>query len=353
MNRIRIFILLLLIFVSENTLAQKPEYPADPSGKFWGYAFGDYFYKTGGDSTVTSLEYTKYKKDFNSFEFRRINVGYDYSFNENFVSTISIAYDGEEVTSDGKRTVYVRDANVKWKNIFTNSDLSFGILLTPGYTAVSEKLWGYRSFEKTIMDQRGILGSRDVGIMLNGTFDKNKTFGYYLMIGNGRGVRLENNKYKKFYGNLFYNSRDKKIIFNVYSDYEQTDAFLRKFTLESFLGIQLEKFNFGIEGFVQYHKRKFGGTGIIISGLSNSNLGPYGISFFSNGTLIENKLKYFARYDFYKSSRYALSQQFVSVGLDFTPYKKVHIMPNLWLNAYAKYQKTDVVPRITVFFDSR
>ena len=356
MNIIKAFILSILIFSSENSFAQRQGSSTEPTGKFWGVAFGDYFYKAGGDSTISSLEYTKYKKDFNSFEFRRVNIGFDYSLNENFASTISVSYDGEELTSDGKRTLYLRDANVKWKNIFTNSDLSFGILPTPGFTVVSEKLWSYRSVEKTIMDQRGILGSRDIGIMLNGAFNKNKTVGYYLMIGNGRGTRLETNKYKRFYGNLFYNSPNKKIVFNVYSDYEQSDltdvTVIKKFTVESFAGIQLEKFSFGVEWFRQYQRLKSSGNQVIISGIGILTE-PWGLSIFTNGTIEENRLKFFGRYDFYNTDNNVPNQHFVSIGLDFMPDKRVHIMPNLWLNAYEKNRKSDVVPRLTVFFDSR
>lgn len=337
---------IFLILASSSVIAQS-DYP---NGKVWGNTFGDYFYKAGGDSTGTSLEYTRYNKDFNSFEFRRINIGYEYNFNETFSGVVSLAYDGEELTSDGKRSVYVRDAALKWKNIFTNSDLSAGILPTPGFTVISERFWGYRSVEKTIMDQRGFLGARDIGVMLNGVFDKEKKFGYYLMIGNGRGTRLENNKYKRFYGNLTFNTVSKNILFNFYADYEPSGPGQNRLTMESFIGFQTSKFSIGVEGFIQEQRSRIATDTVAF----DSKVSPHGISSFLSGTLIENKLKGFFRYDYYNQDN-GSNQQFVSAGLDFSPDKRVHIIPNLWLNMYGgnRKQLSDVVPRITFSFDTR
>jgi len=347
-------ILLFVILFSTNLPAQERQGNSDESpGKVWGYVFADYFYKAGGDSSGGTLDYLKYKKDFNAFEFRRVNIGYDYNFSESFVSTFSLSYDGEEFTSDGKRTVYVRDANIKWKNIFANSDFTFGLMATPGYSPFSDKVWSYRSVERTIMDQRGILGSRDLGVMLNGAFDKEKQFGYYLMIGNGRGTRFETNKYKRFYGNLFFNSLNKKIIFNIFGDYEPFGNSQSKYTGQAFLGYQSEKFNVGLEAFEQFQKN-FGNPSVVTSP-DDYDIIVLGASIFSNGTFSE-KLKYFFRYDFFdpdNNNKNSILQHFFSAGLDFMPIKRIHIMPNLWLNAYSRNRKSDVVPRITFYFDSR
>jgi hypothetical protein len=81
-----------------------------------------------------------------------------------------------------------------------------------------------------------------------------------------------------------------------------------------------------------------------------------GLSFFTRGSIIKDKLGFFARFDNYdptgnlnaivsdpntKSYTVTTSQydptnkeMFVTYGLDFTPMKKVHIMPNIWLNTY-------------------
>ena len=86
-----------------------------------------------------------------------------------------------------------------------------------------------------------------------------------------------------------------------------------------------------------------------------------GFSLFVRGRILSNSegnqvLGYFARYDNYDPSgnlsnivgdpnmkSYAAStstyepttkEQFVTFGLDFTPFKNIHFMPNVWLNTY-------------------
>ena len=93
-------------------------------------------------------------KDFSSFEFRRIYLGYDYDISEKFTAQFLLAYEGATFTTDGKRSMYIKGANLRWKNIFHNSDLVIGQMSTPTFATTSEPVWGYRSLEKTIMDMR-------------------------------------------------------------------------------------------------------------------------------------------------------------------------------------------------------
>ncbi len=316
-----------------------------PGGKVWGYVFGDYFYKAGGDSSGTTTQYSQYKKDFNSFDFRRVNVGYDHSFSPDFDFRFSLSFDGAEFTTDGKNSVYVRDAYLKWKNIFKYSDLTAGAQAPPGYSFTSDKVWSYRSVERTIMDFRGILGSRDIGLMLNGSFDKNKDFGYYLMVGNGTNGKIENNKYKRVYGQLVGNFAKKKIMVDIYSDFAPS-ASDKKYSFQAFVGYITDNFTFGLESYLQRNQS---------ASLSQ------GISTFVHGVLVKNKLKGFFRYDFFDPKTYTVSrfrQHFVVAGADFMPIPTIHFIPNLWLNAYygvnnADKKKSDVVGRITFVADFR
>jgi len=68
--------------ISQDTTNVKEEFK--PSGKLWGYTFGDYAYKLHADSAQRgSLQYSKLPKNHNSFNFRRIYLGYDYQFTPN------------------------------------------------------------------------------------------------------------------------------------------------------------------------------------------------------------------------------------------------------------------------------
>ncbi len=82
--------------------------------------------------------------------------------------------------SDGHRTVFIKAANLRWKNIFHNGDLVMGQMSTPTFATTSEPVWGYRSLEKTIMDMRKIGGSNDVGVSLQGKFNDKGDYGYNL-----------------------------------------------------------------------------------------------------------------------------------------------------------------------------
>jgi hypothetical protein len=201
------------------------------------------------------------------------------------------------------------------------------------------------------MDQRGILTSRDLGVMLYGAFDHSKDFGYYAMIGNGNANRNENNKYKKIYGMMYGHFSDKKIIANLYSDYQSSRT-----TLSAFVAYSNSSVTLGIENVFQI-QNNFNASPTAVS----PDIVPYGMSAFFHQVIIPGELKYFVRYDFYNqdinNASTGFFQSFLTAGLDIMPAPKVHFMPNIWLNAFTpktnqgvKYT-TDVVPRITFWYE--
>src|SRR5512146_3331458 len=132
---------------------------SEPKGKLSGLMFGDYFYNIDQRDTA--------KKDLNGIQLRRIYFTYDYAISPNFDTRFRLEADQSALTSDGKIGVFVKDAYLKWKGIFEGSDVLFGVSPAPAFDA-SEEAWGYRSLEKTIMDLRGIVPSRDLGVDLKG-----------------------------------------------------------------------------------------------------------------------------------------------------------------------------------------
>ena len=78
-----------------------------PSGKFSGQVFGDFEVKTHSDSLLRgSTQYAKspYVTTFNSFEFRRIYLGYDYNFTEQFTAQLLLSHEGNNFDAQGDRT---------------------------------------------------------------------------------------------------------------------------------------------------------------------------------------------------------------------------------------------------------
>lgn len=376
MKKQLIFILLSLLTL--NVFSQKDTTKVEfkPSGKLWGYAFGDFLYKASTNTfNMSNTQYASTAKDFTSFEFRRIYLGYDYDISEHFATQLLLAYEGSTFTSDGYRAFYIKAANVRWKNIFHNADLVMGQMSTPTFATTSEPVWGYRSLEKTIMDMRKIGGSNDVGISLQGKFNDKGSSGYNFMIGNGSGAKPEADKFKKFYGDVYFKFADQKLILDLGADNEwsQTKPYHKsKTTYKGFLAYQTSKFTAGIEAFGQVQKNNTIYTEEAPSTVKDTvNAVASGISFFARGT-ISKKLGFVLRYDHYNPDRkfsadnvYASSytgvytESFLLAGLDFTPVKNVHLIPNLWWDIYnnrysdvnnLSSSSSDVALRLTVHY---
>src|SRR5262245_20838198 len=104
------------------------------SGRIWGYAFGDYYYKGHGDTLnrVGSNQYTGIPQGRNEFQMRRIYLGYDYNITKQFSAELLLAAEDNITTgsgttsgdllSDNKFTFYIKLANIRWKNIWKGTD---------------------------------------------------------------------------------------------------------------------------------------------------------------------------------------------------------------------------------------
>ena len=364
--------LVLALLVTASAYSQEKKKEFTPSFKVWGQAFMDYYYKVSGDTTGTStMEYAKIPKDRQAFAFRRVNLGLNYDISEKFSTELILEYggndllpatilynDGKTSTSfDGKASIYVKLANIRWKNIFPGSDLVLGQTSTPAFSFLSEKVWGFRNVERNIMDAHRNVSSFDFGAGLFGKFDKEGNFGYNFLIANGRGAQLENNKFKKYYADAFAYFMDKKIVVDLYGDYDDRSATLKTYTVKGFAALQLEKFRLGVEAFQQ-----------TLEPTSGTAQRPFGVSAYTSAYFFSDKnlkldINAFVRYDYYdpdnSKSTYTspsdYKESFFTLGVDFQLDKQVHIIPNLWMNAYsgkdgAPDRSTDIVPRITVSY---
>jgi hypothetical protein len=216
------------------------------------------------------------------------------------------------------------------------------------------------------------------------------------MVGNGTGAKPENDAFEWFYGDVWAKFMDKKLVVDLYQDYEKLDwtpikdgttgAFHHDRNMTKlFVAYSVPKFTVGVEAF----------SCTLMGDVEASSLtSTYyrttmatGVSLFARGRLNKEKLGFFIRYDNYDpghkikditgdsriisyaalTSQYdpTTKEQFFTAGLDYRPFQNVHIMPNIWLNTYqctlpaADYglnQKgsgvkgTDAVFRLTVYF---
>jgi len=407
------------------------------SGRLWGYAFGDFAYKSHADSLSRggSNQYTGIPANRTMFQFRRIYLGYDYNISKKFSAELLLAAEDNfpagnppvgsggagtttplttgsstgDLLTNQKLTFYIKNMNIRWKGIWKGTDLVVGEMSTPSFPLISEKVWSYRSIERTIADIRRT-PSYDFGVALQGVFDPaTKNFGYNLLVANGTSDKPDAYNYKWFYGDVFAYFAHKKIVVDVYADYQRLNwsgtwhhsrQMLKGFIAWNSSATDKSMnpgtgYTIGVEGFVNNLKND--NVAVKIAGGNDTlSTAPSGISFYVHGDIIKNKLRFFARYDIYNpnnkvnqtvykqysgnTSNYndnsfrttynytpatptvtyitlgdqTYKQNFITAGLDFKPTDRVHFMPNVWYNSYASQIATnkdhDLVFRLTFFF---
>lgn len=385
---------IVLIFIAYSAKAQQqnqPDTSFKPTGKLWGYTFADYYYKAHSDSVNRggANQYSNIEQGRNAFQIRRIYLGYNYDIHPKFSAEFLLAAEDNTVTrtllptgdllADNKLSVYIKLANLRWKNIWKGTDLVVGQMATPAFTLLAEPIWGYRSIERTITDIRRI-PSYDLGVALQGKFDPVKgNFGYDFMISNGTGAAPENNKFKWLAADVYAKLFDKKLVLQLYADYQRmnwtTGFHHARSILKGFAGYVTPRFTAGVEAFSSYGRQDVIG----IRGTVNDTISARsrGISLFVRGNIIKDKLLFFARsdwfnpdlnyneqaYDSYKGLTSTFGpnnkETFCTAGVDFMPLKNVHFMPNIWYNRYSSERHSttgaerhdyDLVYRITFYY---
>src|ERR1700761_5832312 len=295
---------------------------APSSGRIWGYVFGDFYYKSHSDSLNRggNNQYTGIPQSRNAFQFRRIYLGYDFNFNKKFSTELllaaednfpafnppsSTAASGDELLNN-KETFFIKLANLRIKNLWKGTDLVIGEQTTPTFAMMSEKVWNYRSIERTTTDIRRT-SSYDMGVGLNGTFDPaTKNFGYNLLVATGNSDKPAANSYKWFYGDVYGMFLDKRLIIDLYADYQrlnwQPGWHHDRQMLKAFAAWSTSPITVGVEGFVNTIRADTKASLITPQGghtADTIDTKANGIAFFAHGDIITNKLRWFARVDLY------------------------------------------------------
>ena len=355
----KIFLLLLLItivFFANSLFAQ---------GKLSGLMFGDYYYNASRDGAISSVKNvaTKGGQDFQAFQIRRIYLTYDNKISNDFKARVRFEMGNSVLATNGKFSANIKDAYLQWK-AFGKQTLIVGLQSTPSFS-VSEKYWGYRSLEKTIMDLRKIESSRDLGIGMNGKLDKKGVFSYSILIGNGSSNKPETNKYKKYYLHLKFSPTKnlaitlngdfspKGDIKNPYTTTLNNNVSNGTFTTSFFIGYKADKkYTLGVETFIQSANNGFN------DGASLQNKNSFGVSVFGNVKL-KNNLRLVGRYDYFDPNTNGLSKEdsrnYILAGLDFQVYKQVSIMPNIQIETYetplsGNSISASVTGRLTIYY---
>lgn len=328
--------------------------------RFSGLAYFDYSYNVARDTAIFVFSDNALggAKSFHAFQFRRVYFTYDYDFAELFTSRFRLEADEAALSSNGKTGVFVKDAFLKWKNAFGQSDLIFGVQPTPAYD-VSEAAWGYRSLEKTIMDLRGIVSSRDLGISLKGKLENSGMFSYWVMVADGSANKPESDKYKRYFLHLRVKPT-KSLDITLYGDLNARAEINNRYTMKNvsnstttmavFVGyVPADRVRLGVEGaFVRRSNGFDTGTALDTkSALAVSVFCVYGL---------QQGLHVVGRFDLYdpntNSSAKGDSRNYILAGLDWKVTDLVSIMPNVQIETYEKSAvrsfDTSITGRLTV-----
>ena len=338
-------------------------------GKFSGVFYGDYFYNAGRDTSAFRANLPNSAvngpKSNQGFVVRRVYFTYDYDLAEQFATRFRVELDetpnssaAYNVLSSGNMGVFVKDAWLRWKNVFKGSDLYFGIQPTSAFE-YSEGLWAYRGLEKTIMDLRGVVSSRHLGIALRGTFDDAGMFGYWVTVANQNSgtqpkdltTGLKNgDKYNLFSLNLAFRP-SKAVLVTVYGDYRPTypvndpsstavpKATVSNATMTGAVFVSYKEgndFAVGAEAFTQQTSHAYADPAAAgqLKALSKIGFSVFGWYNFSDA------MTAIARYDYYdpKSGSDVTekgdSRGYIIAGLAFKPAKNVQVIPNVQVETY-------------------
>jgi hypothetical protein len=316
--------------------------PDFPRGRFSGVVFIDAYYNvagdpkhrynsSGADSTPVGIDGSfgagsqpkLIGKDLNGLLLRRAYLTYDNDLSAKYAVRFRLEADSKSLTSDSKIGVNVKAAYVQVKNVFTRASLFVGMTNNPMWEN-AEEAWGYRSVEKTLADFRGLASSVDMGVQLKGALDAGKRIGYNAMLGTGAGQKVEDNRYKRTY--LSFPLRPiENLSLEPFVDYEWAAGNKDKATYKLFAGYELKRAAIGAE---------------IVDRLAHEtgkpNKEPFGLSLFGRW-MPRPEIAAFARYDRWQPDTRAadrIDSELWIAGLDWQPYKDVHIMPNVLTTQY-------------------
>ncbi|MCB2205432.1 hypothetical protein KQI65_11850 [bacterium] len=315
--------------------------------KLSGLMFGDFFYYMDAMDEAD--------KDMNGVQFRRIYITTDYAINSTFSTRFRLEADQSAKASNGKISVFVKDAFLKWKGVFAGSDLVVGMSPTPAFS-VSEDAWGYRALEKTIMDLNKVVSSRDLGIDLKGKLDGSGMVRYWLKFGNNSGNTPETDKYKRYYGMVQVKPTD-EFQFTLYADYASSPQVSDSISntmkdngalvTAGFVNYKVkDSFSVGVEGFYKSHANNY----YAASGEELTAQAGFGVSAFAWVALSED-FRLVGRYDTYDPNADADRgddvRSLLLAALDYRAASNVSFMPGVEVLSREGMENSDVIPRVT------
>jgi hypothetical protein len=298
-------------------------------GKLKGYMFGDYYYVLAADEADS-----KQPRKRNAFRFRRVYFTYQKDIATDFAIRFRLEAKDAGFAQGSKMEPFVKHGYLQWKEGIGDADIYLGLSGTPTW-AVAEKVWGYRSIAKTVLDWNKIGSSADLGAALKGAAGQ---LNYHLMVGNGPGQKPEDDHGKKFYGSLSFKAVD-RLILEGYADFNARRAGRNERTFKALVGWQGAKGKAGLEVFSRTNE---------LAGAGGEDQVITGVSAFGSLSL-SVALKGFGRVDAVGYDAEDDRDWLFIAGLDYAAAKAVHLMPNAIVESPAG-EDANVQGRLTFFY---
>jgi len=297
-------------------------------GKIKGVMFYDYYHVLAADETDA-----KQPRKRNAFRFRRLYFTYQKDIATDFAIRLRLEAKDAGFAQGAKMEPFVKHGYLQWKKGLGDADIYLGLSGTPTW-AVAEKVWGYRSIAKTVLDWNKIGSSADLGAALKGAAGQ---LSYHLMVGNGPGQKPEDDHGKKFYGSLSFKAAE-RLILEGYADFNAKPAGRNERTFKGFVGWQGAKSKVGLEAFSRTNEQAgAGGEDQVITGVSAFGSLPLNAAF-----------KGFGRFDAVSYDDEDTTDLLFIAGLDYAAAKAVHLMPNVIVES-STGRDANVQGRLTFF----
>jgi hypothetical protein len=292
-----------------------------------GNMFGDYYYAVSGPDEKR-----------NAFQFRRIYLTHDVKWDDSFSGRLRFEAKDAGFGNGGTMDPSVKDAYLRYR--WGSRSLYAGQSPSPSWS-ITEKLWGYRAVEKTIMDLQKVGSSRDNGIGFKTPLGGSEKINLHLMVGNGNSTKSETDHDKKLYGLVEFKPAG-ALVATAYVDWQSQPQDRDQTTLAVVVGKAGEDLHGAVEVFSHTAANAAGGKDVTTQG----------VSLFGAKRLRDN-VKVFARADLADPNTDADddSEMLLMGGIDWSPTKGIHIMPNLQvISEDTPGVDTAVIPRVTGYF---
>jgi hypothetical protein len=345
MKRTLVLVILVMFFITlhaqqkvatkQKTSQQKSSQAVSSEGVF-GVVFSDYSYVLQEPQPSNK---TKGMAGANAFELRRAQIGYEHSFNKEFMG---------KITYDASLNA-LQEGYLSW-NYNPWHTVTFGMSKSTA-EATEEKVFGYRSLAPMMLTKNGFEIEYDKGITLNGKFDAEGSVYYDAAIANGSSPGPGEDKLKAYSGNLGF-MFDKHSVLELYVDFENLGNGRNTMTAKLFYGFSMTDFSIGAEGFYRMQKN-FAVTN------EKKDVAPAGVSLFGWFEMVPT-VRGVLRVDFLEQDlnnggptsahpAYLPSYRelYVNAGLDYSPIEQVHIIPNIvYVKNLKKNNSSEIVDTV-------